>query len=130
MDVLNKNNVRKVKADGYTFDSQAEYRRYLYLKSEHQAGNIRDLTVHPQFVIAEGYIQKSGAPVKPVMYVADFGYFIKIEELKFDGMVIEDVKDGKATQTALFKLKWHLLNLRFQGNDRVQLRIVESQQGE
>jgi hypothetical protein len=122
----NKYNAKKVTADGYTFDSMAEHRRYLYLKSEQEAGRISDLTVHPQFEVAKGYIKNDGAPVKPVMYIADFGYFIDVEGLKYDVTVIEDVKGGKATQTALFKLKWHLLNLRFQGNERFILRIIES----
>jgi hypothetical protein len=122
----NKYNAKKVTADGYTFDSMAEHRRYLYLKSEQEAGNIDGLIIHPHYVIADGYDKKNGDHVKPIQYIADFAYHIAIDELKFETIVIEDVKGGKATQTALFKLKWHLLNLRFMGNPKVILRIIES----
>lgn len=46
---MNKFHARKETADGITFDSQAEYRRYCELKLLKSAGVVRDLKVHPKF---------------------------------------------------------------------------------
>jgi hypothetical protein len=47
----NKFNAKKVKDDGYTFDSKAEHRRYCVLKLRQKAGEIACLEVHPRFKI-------------------------------------------------------------------------------
>lgn len=47
----NKYGAVKVKADGYTFDSKAEYRRYCELKLLEKAGEILELVVHPRYPI-------------------------------------------------------------------------------
>jgi hypothetical protein len=115
----NKYNAKKVTADGYTFDSMSEHRRYLYLKSRNEAGEFIEFEIHPKFKIADGYTDPiTGKRKLAVYYVADFSYLPK------DGkFTIEDVKGGKATQTPLFRLKWHLMHLEYWYAD---LRIIES----
>ena len=45
----NKMGAVKVKADGFTFDSKAEYERYLILKTLLHYGTISDLQIHRRF---------------------------------------------------------------------------------
>lgn len=78
-------NNTKVESHGFTFDSQAEYYRYLYLLAEEQAGVITDLDVHPAFVYRKGR-KISGFTVRKRRYTADFSY------IKDGVRVIEDVK--------------------------------------
>ncbi len=44
----NKYSAKRCEADGFKFDSQAEYRRYLELKLLERAGHIWGLVVHPR----------------------------------------------------------------------------------
>ena len=88
-----KYGARKVKDDGYTFDSQAEHRRYRELKLLERAGAIHDLRVHPTYVL------RGAGNVKVCRYIADFTY---VEPGR--GVVTEDVK-GVRTQVYLLKRK-------------------------
>ncbi|WP_083290737.1 DUF1064 domain-containing protein [Oligella sp. HMSC09E12] len=93
---------KKVKYDGHTFDSQAEYRRYLDLKLLEKAGKISDLQLQVPFVLADGVKYSDAKRATPAMkYYADFVY------KDHDGLqVVEDVKGVK---TALYKAKRHLM---------------------
>jgi len=98
---------KRVKTDGYTFDSKAEYRRYLELKVLQRAGEISRLEVHPAFIVMDAYtVPRTGELVKARKYVADFGY----QDLERMHHVVEDIK-GK--RTALFNLKWDLVRVRY-----------------
>ena len=115
---MNKFNARRIEHDGYTFDSQAEYRRYRELKLLARAGDIRRLQVHPRFKIVDGFVDNTGKRQRPSHYIADFEY------LTNDGaLVVEDVKGGKATQTALYKLKSKLFRQRY---PEINYYIVEA----
>jgi hypothetical protein len=86
---------RKVTLDGYTFDSQAESRRYLVLRAELAAGEIIDLEVHP------GYrLEINGVLI--CRYVADFAYHDP-------ETYAETVEDVKGVRTAVYKLKAKLM---------------------
>lgn len=63
----NKYNAKKVKLDGYTFDSKREAQVYGELKLREKAGEISGLTVHPKFTIAV-----NGIKIKT--YTADFSF--------------------------------------------------------
>ncbi len=77
---MNKYHARKASEDGYTFDSQAEWRRYRELKLMQAAGAIRDLDVHPSWpLVVNGW--------RIGRYTADFSYLIGTR-----GLVVEDVK--------------------------------------
>ena len=110
-----KYNARKVDADGYTFDSKAEYRRYRELRMLEQAGEIECLQVHPKFRLLDGQ-DWNGKHYRPINYFADFSY----REYKSGKVVIEDVK---GVQTAVFRLKLKLLVDRLD-EDVYEFRIV------
>lgn len=94
--------------DGIRFDSKAEANRYRELCLLQRAGDISNLECQPRCVL--------GAGKRPPVYVADFRY------IEGGRLVVEDVKGGKATQTAVFKLKAKLFRERYPD---IELRIVE-----
>jgi hypothetical protein len=111
----NKYGNKRVKADGYTFDSQAEYRRYCELKLLEQAGIICDLEVHPKFIISPlGNDPWTGEKIRPRKYIGDFQY-------QEDGHII--VEDVKGALTKLFENKWDIVRLRY---PHIEFRIVKA----
>lgn len=86
---------KKVIAEGQTFDSQKEYRRYCELKILEKAGEIKDLRRQVAYTL----LPTQRTPVRTereVRYIADFVY---TENGK---TVIEDVK---GVRTDAYKLK-------------------------
>ena len=98
---MNKYGNRTVRADGFTFDSQAEHRRYQALRLMERAGIIKDLDVHRRFLLHAG-----------IRYECDFSY---IEDGK---LVAEDVK---GVETAVFRLKKKLFLVDF---PQWELRVI------
>lgn len=98
----NKYGAVSTTVDGVRFDSLAEAERYGELRWLEQAGQIACLAVHPRYEIVA-----ASAAGKAVHYEADFSYTEGGRE------VVEDVKGGAATQTAVWKLKWRLLRERY-----------------
>lgn len=99
----NKYRAKKVKADGYTFDSISEYERYLILKQLLGFGQISELKIHPRF-----WIHVNGE--RAFQYEADFAY------LDHNGkIVVEDVKgfwtDMAKLKTKCFRLQYPTLPL-------------------
>lgn len=90
-----KYGAKKVKLDGYTFDSQAEASRYGELLFLQRAGKISDLIVHPKYEIR---FQKE----KVCDVVLDFRYWEEGEKR----YIFEDVK---GLDTPMSKLKRKLL---------------------
>jgi len=91
-----KYNNQRVVADGYTFDSKAEYEYYLgTLKPLLQAGAISELLVHPRYklVVNNQLI---------CTYEADFSFFDEGEKRV-------RVQDVKGVRTDVFKLKQKLV---------------------
>ena len=113
----NKYNARKVTIDGYTFDSQAEATRYGELCMLEREGEITDLRVHPKFTLQEAFTDRWDNRVRAIRYTADFAYVEKWGE-----QVVEDVKGGKATQTAAFRIKAKLFRKRYPD---VRFEVVE-----
>ena len=84
--------------DGYRFASRAEARRYAELRLMALAGEIAGLELHPRFqLVVNG--QSVGA------YVADFAF----TDAATGRRVVEDVKGGQATRTAVYRLKRRLM---------------------
>lgn len=90
-----KYNNTHVTLDGYTFDSQAEMRRYQELCLLRAAGEINYLAVHPSYPLVV-----NGVPI--AIYVADFSY----TETATGSEVVEDVK---GVRTALYRIKRKLM---------------------
>lgn len=93
---------RKVIADGQTFDSRKEYRRYCELRLLQQAGEIDELRRQVRFELIPA--QKVGGKVveRPVVYIADFVY------TENNQTVVEDTK-GVRTKEYIIKRKLMLL---------------------
>ena len=112
---MSKYNARKVRLDGYTFDSEAEARRYGELKLLAQAGEIFALEVHPRFVLLDGFLHW-GERVRKIEYVADFAYnevdplATANPRLPVMRRVVEDVKGVK---TQVYQLKVKLFKKRY-----------------
>lgn len=80
----NKYGAKKVRADGYTFDSQREYARYLELRLAARAGAIRDFEPKPKAYP----LIVNGVKVVPRGYRPDFRYV----DAATGELVVEDVK--------------------------------------
>lgn len=100
------------------FASQKEARRYDELMLMLKAGKIRDLKLQPQFTLQEAYTTPGGKRIRAIRYNADFSYecmrpywYEYSDKCPEDGwyLVVEDVKGGKATQTAIYKMKKKML---------------------
>ena len=113
---MSKYSARKVLADGHTFDSRAEHRRYQALKLLAVAGEIDQLEVHPRFELVPAFTDGQGKRHRAMTYEADFRY----RDLSTFHVVVEDVK---GVRTRAFSLKHKLLMYRNRGLD---FRIVEA----
>jgi hypothetical protein len=100
--------------DGIQFASKAEMRRYAELKLRVQAGEIRDLTLQPKFLLQEGFT-KNGRNYQPIYYVGDFEYYDCEKKKK----VVEDVK---GVETEVFKIKEKMLAFKH----NIELRKVKT----
>ena len=101
--------------DGYHFDSLAEARRYQELMLLERADTIHNLQIHPVYVIWE-HCNPTTHKRETIKYEADFAY------QEGGAMVVEDVKGGTATQTAVFRLKAKMFRAKYPDID---FRIVE-----
>lgn len=88
---MNKYHAKKVKEDGYTFDSQREHARYCELKIMQKSKLIDTLTVHPKYPI-----EIEGKKICTV--ILDFSYWDEKHRI----IRREDVKGH---DTALSRLK-------------------------
>ena len=105
--VKNKYGAQKVEIHGIKFDSKAESRRYLVLKDMQERGEIQDLSVHPKYELQSPFVTRWGKKIRAITYTLDFLY------TKGNLVVVEDVKGGKATQTAAFRIKAKLLQKQY-----------------
>ena len=64
---------KKVDADGYRFDSEMEYSYYLILKERLAKGEIKDLKIHPLFMLIPEF-EKKGKKWRAMHYEADFQF--------------------------------------------------------
>lgn len=117
VDMVNKYNARKVKIDGYTFDSQREAQRYGELKLMEKAGEIRALVVHPSINLQPDFMYQ-GKRIRGIVYELDF-YYVR----ECNGVLIDVYEDVKGFETSSFKLKWKLLLYQYRLSP-VEFRIV------
>jgi len=112
---------RGITEDGFKFDSKAEWLRYGQLKKLRRAGDIRDLEVHPSRILeCDGkplLIRSDGYPNgRKAKYTPDFRYV----DAKTGQTIVEDVKGGKATITADYRLRRAI----YESNTGLQVREV------
>jgi muconolactone delta-isomerase len=117
----NKYRARKVEAYGHTFDSTAEYRRYLQLRDMADNGEIRDLQIHPSFEIIPRFRDWTGKHHGATYYEADFRY---TDRQGHD--TVEDVKGVRTKDYVLKRKLWlslySLTGVRFLEIDARTLR--------
>lgn len=65
---------KKVEADGYKFDSEMEYSYYLILKERLAKGEIKELKIHPLFLLIPEF-EKKNKKWKAMHYEADFQFY-------------------------------------------------------
>lgn len=105
---------RKVIADGYTFDSRAEYARYQELKLLEYAGEITALTVHPRYTLDNGFTAADGTRFRPLTYAPDFTYTC-------NGVTVAE--DVKGVRTEVYKIKKRLFMKTFPHIKFVELKV-------
>ena len=97
---------------GAKFDSKKELERYLILKDKEKRGEIFQLKRQVKINIQPRFKTPDGKTVREIYYQADFVYLKPVYNagvFKEYRHVIEDVKGGNATKTAVYKLKKKLL---------------------
>lgn len=102
----NKYNNKVVHADGFKFDSDLEYRRYLELKILVKAGKISDLRLQVKYELAEPVSFEFEARQKrSLAYIADFVYF----DNETKKTVVEDAKSKATKKNSTYRIKKHLM---------------------
>ena len=97
-----KYNNKRVKLDGYTFDSEREAEYYVVIKGDPTVSNV---VVHPRFELTPKFTNADGVKRRAMHYVADFLVTYK------DGT--EKVVDVKGVETTVFKMKRLLFELKY-----------------
>jgi len=110
--IKRKYNNRKIEIDGYTFDSRLEADFYLRLKPLVKSGKIKELKIHPRYLLQEGF-SKNGKHYQPIYYIADF------EVLYDDGAVV--IYDTKGMRTEVYKIKKKLFEYKYQDKTIVEV---------
>ena len=91
-------------AEGLTFHSEKEARRYAELKLLQKVGEVLEIELQPAFELQPGY-RRNGKYIRPITYKADFRITWK------DGRVtVEDVKGYK---TEKYQIKKKILLFKY-----------------
>ena len=107
-----KYNNHKIEIDGFTFDSKFEADFYLRLKPLVKSGKIKELKIHPRYLLQEGF-SKNGKHFNPIYYVADF------EVTYDDGVTV--IYDTKGMRTEVYKIKRKLFEYRYRDKTIVEV---------
>ena len=107
-----KYNNRKIEIDGFTFDSKLEADFYRRLKPLVKSGKIKELKIHPRYLLQEGF-SKNGKHYQPIYYIADF------EVLYDDGVTV--IYDTKGMRTEVYKIKRKLFEYRYRDKTIVEV---------
>ena len=92
--------------NGIKFDSEKEARRYQELKLLERAGKIKDLEIQPKFSLVKGVKFTGDNRAKPdLRYFADFAY----TDARTGERVVEDVKSVATKESAVYKMKRHMM---------------------
>lgn len=103
----NKYKAKRVTADGRTFDSKKEYRRYLILQQMEKEGVISALRQQVQYELIPKQKDADGKAVRAAVYTADFVYD------QGGALVVEDVKSAITRKKADYVLRKKLMLWRY-----------------
>lgn len=85
------------------FDSEMEFKRFLYLHARADRGEITELKDHFNFQLLPAFINANGIFHEELVYEADFYYF----DVLMNKYVVEDVKGNLED---VFRVKWKLFD--------------------
>lgn len=104
-----KYNARRFTADGVTWHSDKEYKRWLALRDLEANGKIHGLDRQVEFELLPKQTRADGKAERSVKYIADFVYTDERNHL-----VVEDVKGYRGgTAYGIYKIKRKLLLFRY-----------------
>src|SRR5699024_644200 len=102
----NKYNAKKVKIDGYVFDSKIEARYYLKLKRQKENGEIKDFKMQVEYILQDEFKNpRTGRVMQPIRYIADF--------VVIHNNGTEDVIDIKGYPTPIATLKRKMFEKKY-----------------
>jgi hypothetical protein len=89
-----KKGKKKRTLNGFTFDSDIEFKFYEYLLSQQEEGIVKSIEIQPKYLLQEAY-KKYDKNIRKIEYIADF--LVKYSdgsEIIYDvkGMVLNDFK--------------------------------------
>lgn len=96
---------KKVKYDGYTFDSIREKNYYIKLKLLEKAGKIKELELQKEYELQSSY-KLNKKTIRKITYRADFTY----KTTKDDKLHVIDVKGFR---TDVYRLKKKLFEYKY-----------------
>lgn len=109
---------KKVKYDGYTFDSEMECLYYKELKEREEKGEVENIKVHHSYILQEEFVANNGRKHKAITYEPDFVFYDKIENrtryIDIKGMVLEE-----------FALKWKMFDYKLRYHDNHYLEVLK-----
>lgn len=108
----NKFWAKKVKLDGYTFDSIFESKVYVILRDDPR---VKILDIHPRYTLQEKYQTKDGRKIRAMEYVSDF-----IIDVMWDIYIL----DAKGKETTDFKIKRKIFEYKYRDS---KLIVAHSQ---
>lgn len=115
---MSKYHSKKIKADGYVFDSKKEYRRYCELKLLERSGAITDLQRQVKFVLIPAQrepptIGKRGGVIKGKLLEKECSYYADFVYIKNNKKIVEDTKGIRTADYIIKrKLMLHVHNIR------------------
>lgn len=90
------------------FDSEMEFKRYLFLKAREGRGEIQLLKDHYNFQLLPAFTSVAGVEHEELLYEADFYYYDNV----LKRYVVEDVKGNLED---VFRVKWKLFDKIYYG---------------
>ena len=111
---------KKVKYDGYTFDSEMECLYYKELKEREANEEVCDLKVHPSYELQEEFTNVVGKKFKALTYEPDFVFYDNIEKrtryVDVKGMLLPE-----------FEIKWKLFDyqLKYKMVNKSYLEVLK-----
>lgn len=96
---------QKIIIDGHELDSKKEGKRYSELKLLERAGCIKDLELHPAFLLIPSF-KKNGKTYRKMTYVADFKYY----DVNQQKVIVEDTKGYR---TEVYKIKKKIFEYKY-----------------
>ena len=100
---------KKVEYQGMIFDSKKERDYYIQFLDMQNKGLIKNLTRQVEFILQEGFRDKTGKKHIAIKYKADFKYTV----VETNEEIVIDVKASKFFTTDVYKIKKKILLYKY-----------------